>query len=1120
MVPVAASLVDGLWSLTLDRPAQLTLQPSPVAEDAIEVLENGELMSGLRVAAANVQRILITGSSGSDAINLAALNRGVFVSSVGVAIFGNDGDDTCNGPSGLPVRVHGGDGNDTLVASFASDTLEGGAGNDVLDGAGGNDVLRGEAGQDTLSGGPGNDLLLGGAGRDSLLGGTGADVAQGQGGSGDIVDGGAGNDSLSGGDGNDLLRGSIGDDLLDGQQGDDILSGDAGSDLLVGADGLDSLSGSLGRDVLIGGLGLDSLSGGDEDDILIGGASSLAIADLLAMRATWTTPETYRLRVASLAVSTQARSFVMGTTVSEDNVADVLNGDSGRDWFLRSVDATEVDGAFVVKDVGDRTRSEASNAEIPIARSEVSAAGHSHAALDHLLEAPNRRAIASGRWSDAAIWEGEVLPSENDVVEIGDRISVTVDGVFTQRLAGVSVHGTLKFATDRTTQLSVDTLIVHQGGAFEMGTAIEPIAANVTATLLIADRGAIDRGHDVFALGRGLLAESSVSIHGSAKTAFATVSGAAWAGQTRIRLNGGVPLDWRVGDQLVLAGTNSNAEEDEQLTLLAIDGDAVVVRPLIHSHSLPTTARAVDRPLNIHLANLTRNAVIRSESTDLDRRGHVMFMHTDDIEINYAAFWDLGRTDKKQRLNDVLLDEQGQVIEATGTNPRGRYALHFHRGGVVNDGHAATVHGSVVARSPGWGFTNHSSFVNFTDNVSYDVDGAGFVTEAGNEIGSFIGNLALRGHGSRGGHKDRLDIQDFGHSGDGFWLQGPGVIVENNAAAGMTGNGLVLYTRALTEWEFQDDNAPFDQGTLFSASNLEFSEVAKDANFAEVYDVPVRHFRNNEAYGSETGFNLDYFSYRPDVDFERPRHVVQSVVENLTTWNARTGVAVAYVSHTDLRNVIVIGKVSRPTGYGVKAHIKSAGVNFENLHVEGFLYGLTLPRRGVNSVVGGYFNNIDGITALSMQQTLSDGTPVGFSTLENTIRDVTFGTLAPTALRGASQRNIVLTSFNVANKGSFENVFQPMSVILDGGAFENQRVYFALQSPNAVVFPTSAPLLNAAWLGKTNRELHDEFGLAFGDAIAPDDFVTSDQVFTDIGPLTDRLTRLATSQAARIALLP
>ena len=50
---------------------------------------------------------------------------------------------------------------------------------------------------------------------------------------------------------------------------------------------------------------------------------------------------------------------------------------------------------------------------------------------------------------------------------------------------------------------------------------------------------------------------------------------------------------------------------------------------------------------------------------------------------------------------------------------------------------------SVVADSPGWGFVNHSSYVNFDNNVAFNVVGASFVTEAGNEIGEFVGNLAI-----------------------------------------------------------------------------------------------------------------------------------------------------------------------------------------------------------------------------------------------------------------------------------------------------------------------------------------------------------------------------------------
>ena len=49
---------------------------------------------------------------------------------------------------------------------------------------------------------------------------------------------------------------------------------------------------------------------------------------------------------------------------------------------------------------------------------------------------------------------------------------------------------------------------------------------------------------------------------------------------------------------------------------------------------------------------LTRNVSISSESSVVDRRGHVMFMHNRDVHIANAGFYQLGRTDKSRPIND------------------------------------------------------------------------------------------------------------------------------------------------------------------------------------------------------------------------------------------------------------------------------------------------------------------------------------------------------------------------------------------------------------------------------------------------------------------------------------
>lgn len=204
-----------------------------------------------------------------------------------------------------------------------------------------------------------------------------------------------------------------------------------------------------------------------------------------------------------------------------------------------------------------------------------------------------------------------------------------------------------------------------------------------------------------------------------------------------------------------------------------------------------------------YIANLRRNARIESENLEPGLRGHVMFMHSRNVNIQYAGFYGLGRSNKSLPVDDPLVDEFGNLIAGTGSNPRGRYSAHFHRNGINNDDNPAVVHGSVVVDSMGWGFVNHSSFVDFTSNVAYDVDGAAFVTEAGDEIGVFDGNLAI--HSIGGGPRklengiDREDLQDFGHGGDGYWFQGAGFSVTNNIASGQVGNGFVFFTRGLQQ---------------------------------------------------------------------------------------------------------------------------------------------------------------------------------------------------------------------------------------------------------------------------------------------------------------------------------
>jgi hypothetical protein len=228
---------------------------------------------------------------------MTSQNQQLYMSSVKLlTVDARNGDDQVQNATGIPARIYGGAGNDTLTGGYGEDTLYGGVGDDTLNGGSGNDRLFGDDGNDLLYGGDGNDAVAGGTGGDQEYGGSGndqlgaywigsnwmddagSDSIYGDAGD-DVLGGGFGDDYLIGGDGadelwgdggNDELLGKSGNDRLVGGDGNDRLSGDDGKDNLSGDAGDDRLFGGIGNDIIYGGIGFDSLSGDNGDDKLFG----------------------------------------------------------------------------------------------------------------------------------------------------------------------------------------------------------------------------------------------------------------------------------------------------------------------------------------------------------------------------------------------------------------------------------------------------------------------------------------------------------------------------------------------------------------------------------------------------------------------------------------------------------------------------------------------------------------------------------------------------------------------------------------------------------------------------------------------------------------------------------
>jgi Ca2+-binding RTX toxin-like protein len=883
-------------------------------------------------------------------------------------LFGGAGDDTLTGHSGHDHlrgeegddQLSGLDGNDMLNGGSGADRLFGGLDDDYMVGGDGDDDLRGEEGDDRQFGGLGNDRLNGGMGIDRLFGGANDDSLNGNDGSDDLR-GEDGNDQLSdseghnqldGGAGNDRLFTGAGNDRLNGGSGDDVLDADAGNDVLVGGEGADHLTGGIGKDILIGGAEVDELFGQGDDDLLIGGMTSYDGDPVLlrALSIAWSSAAPYQTRLDQIENEAFAARLMAAETIFDDATSDSVYGGDGQDWFFQTAfmgvyvppdveghghhgggeephhhpgpiildHPPEVEGFALVSAIdrlNDRLESEALHTRLPHAEDPV--LQREHLSLTEVVryDQLTHYAIRDGAWSDPNTWHDGIVPTAGARVLIPHAVMVVIDQILTMRLDWVRVDGTLSYDATRNTQLRADTVVVSGNGAFEMGTEAVPIQANREARLSITDTGPIDRVIDPFALSRGLVSHGRVSIHGAAVTSHLALATPALAGATSLLLTQ-APVGWKAGDTIVVAATTVGTQQNEERRIVSISGPIVTLdQPLLYDHASPSSQ------LQVHVAHVTRNALIESEGTAISRRGHVMFMHNRNVDIAYAGFYGLGRTDKLQPINDPVVGSDWSLAAGTGTNPRARYPVHFHRTGTLEDGNPAVVRGSAVVDAPGWGFVNHSSYVDMVDNVALDVTGAAFSTEVGDEVGGFRANIAIGSEGSSDQVEARVNVQDFGHRGDGFWFQGVGIHVTDNIAAGNNGAAFAFYGRALIENGVKKE---------FLTANLPDPSIAEGAPTVDVGRMSVFEFENNVGYASKVGLNTWYL-------MEKALPGTTNVLQNATFWNNTTGVEIPYTRHTILRNLNVIySSPGGPGERGVRGNAVTTDIIYENLPVSGY----------------------------------------------------------------------------------------------------------------------------------------------------------------------------------------
>lgn len=591
------------------------------------------------------------------------------------------------------------------------------------------------------------------------------------------------------------------------------------------------------------------------------------------------------------------------------------------------------------------------------------------------LDVMTHMATQSGPWSSADTWGGS-LPVDGANVHIPTDINVTLQTELSTRVNTVRIDGSLMFSPNQNTQLNVETLFSSCSGTLQIGTATQPIEPSVSARVIFIDDGAIT---DAKLLSRGAVLMGQTIIHGAQKTHKAVISPQARAGDTQLTLTS-MPQGWQIDDQLVITGTVvGDPRSDEIRTINQVDGNRIALNaPLERDHTAPM------EDLNVYVANTSRNVEFISENTQVSRRGHIMFMHTLNVDVQNVRFTELGRTDKTRPLDDFQFefpDESAgddapataNVIALGGSNIRGRYAVHFHQGGIDQSRAPALIKGSVVFNGPGWGFVNHSSNVDMIDNVAYGQQGAGFYTEAGNEIGSMQGNIAIRSAndafalGDQGAIDPDIsaDRMDYGNDGDGFWLTGNRVSLINNVSAGATAHGFIYWTDGVME-----PNGETATRVTVAVSDVANSHLIPNRESIPVWWAPMAESRGNESYGATIGFRIryvhakNYLGREEQSDFHRspPQAYIDTLdpsVNDLVVWGNRDGVLLNYNERMRLNGARIVGFGRNVSRFEFNPGTAKEGVGLdysndsthgpamiENVTIEGYGMGFAMPVNG------------------------------------------------------------------------------------------------------------------------------------------------------------------------------
>lgn len=705
---------------------------------------------------------------------------------------------------------------------------------------------------------------------------------------------------------------------------------------------------------------------------------------------------------------------------------------------------------------------------------------------------PTIASVRAGNWSDPGTWGGRV-PATGDVVRISANTAVRYDVLSNADIDTLSVEpaASLVFAENTNTLLRVVNFVVKEQGSLHIGTPASPIQPHVRAEVVFLDRP-LDTAKDPFQWGNGLLVLGTVKFHGydPGKT-FVRLAEEVAAGAQQLVLSEPVP-GWRIGDTVIIPdstqhfrlsghgnGFHKYSEQIERFTISSISPDGLRLRlshPAAHLHPGARDRDGVIVRLP-HVANLTRNVILRSENPN-GTRAHTAFTHHASASIRFASFRGLGRTLNKQ-LDSTTLDGSGNVNHI-GTNQVGRYGIHFHHAiqpgsevvGCEVDGYVDEDEG---VRAGIWIHSSNSILV--SRNVVLYVAAWAIGTEKGNERWLTItDNYALNVRGAHRRPDGAANEGEPGAIGAAYWFRGGhDMVFANNVAANSTeGFNLFFSCCALT----RAPKAPgLDPNVDGNWENLD----PQAANFT------VQGF---EVHSSRVSFEWWDVSHncRADGSIARTR------IQDATVWHVGT-LALNYPGqNVSVERLKIYDQLEKfdTTGMtlGDYRHPNFSLVDSEFQGIGGAAFSPSSDSGGgVQKIINTKFLNNGG--AIGIPPQFTSGQPQWMPPLRILLKNVTVE--RPRSFPTGVQDGAQITTGGWYSQGVNNMVLQETrleNVSIDGRTISS-FAYRPDQHPKFVV-PASIvsgnsqySLVAAPTIGLTNEQLLSSFGQAAAGAVAP-----------------------------------